>query len=140
MIKITVDQSVEDALQRAFPRPQGAAYRALAKYINTVESMINEAVLRSLTPEEKKLGTYSISTQDLANKGGQIGSQKTRVHKWLRENNMEIVQTVVTGSKFTWRYSQVKLSKLVTLTDDLQVLAGGLAGATTDAVPGEWPS
>lgn len=135
-----MDQSVEDALQRAFPRPQGAAYRALAKYINTVEAMINEAVLRGLSPEEKKLGTYSISTSDLANRGGKIGSQKTRVHKWLRENNMEIVQTVVTGSKFTWRYSQVKLSKLVTLTDDLQVLAGGLAGATTDAVPGEWPS
>ena len=132
MIKITVDQSVEDALQRAFPRPQGAAYRALAKYVSALEAMINEAVLRGLTPEEKKLGTYSISTQDLANKGGQIGSQKTRVHKWLRENNMEIVQTVVTGSKFTGRYSQVKLSKLVTVTDDLQVLATGLAGATTD--------
>ena len=43
MIKITVDQSVEDALQRAFPRPQGAAYRALAKYVSAVEAMINEA-------------------------------------------------------------------------------------------------
>lgn len=37
MIKITVDQSVEDALQRAFPRPQGAAYRALptVRWLNT---------------------------------------------------------------------------------------------------------
>ena len=43
MIKITVDQSVEDALQRAFPRPHGAAYRALAKYVSAVEAMINEA-------------------------------------------------------------------------------------------------
>jgi hypothetical protein len=132
MIKITADKSVEDALQRAFPRPQGAAYRALAKYISTVEAMINEAVLRGQTPQEKKLGTYSISTSDLANKGGKIGSQKIRVHKWLRENNLEIVQTVVTGSKFTGQFSQVKLSKLVTVTDDLQVLAAGLAGATTD--------
>ena len=48
MIKITVDQSVEDALQRAFPRPHGAAYRALAKYVSAVEAMINEAVLRGL--------------------------------------------------------------------------------------------
>ena len=91
MIKISVDQSVEDALQRAFPRPQGAAYRALAKYVSTVEAMINEAVLRGRTPQEKKLGTYSISTSDLANKGGKIGSQKIRVHKWLRENDLEIV-------------------------------------------------
>ena len=74
--------------------------------------MINAALLRGLSPDEKKLGFYSISTSDLANKGGQIGSRKVRIHKWLRESNLEIVETVVTGSKFTGKYSQVKLSKL----------------------------
>lgn len=132
MIKITVDQSVEDALERAFPTPYGAAYRALNKYISVVESMINAALLRGLTPEEKKLGFYSISTSDLANKGGQIGSRKIRIHKWLREHNLEIVQTVVTGSKFTGKYSQVKLSSLATLQDDIKTVSGGLVYATTD--------
>ncbi len=126
MIKITVDQSVEEALERAFPTPYGAAYRALNKYISVVESMINAALLRGLTPEEKKLGFYSISTSDLANKGGQIGSRKVRVHKWLRENNLEIVQTVVAGSKFTGKYSQVKLSSLVSVKDDIKTVSGGL--------------
>ncbi len=132
MIKITVDQSVEEALERAFPTPYGAAYRALNKYISVVESMINAALLRGLTPEEKKLGFYSISTSDLANKGGQIGSRKIRVHKWLRENNLEIVQTVVAGSKFTGKYSQVKLSSFVSVKDDIKTVSGGLAYATTD--------
>ena len=132
MIKITVNQSVEDALERAFPRPEGAAYRALQKYIGVVESMINAALLRGLTAEEKKLGVYSISTSDLANKGGQIGSQKVRLHKWLREKNLEIVQTVVAGSKFTGKHSLVKLSSLVSVQDDVQAVAQGLAQATTD--------
>ncbi len=132
MIKITVDQSVENALERAFPTPYGAAYRALNKYISVVESMINAALLRGLSPDEKKLGFYSISTSDLANKGGQIGSRKVRIHKWLRESNLEIVETVVTGSKFTGKYSQVKLSKLVTIKDDIQTMSSGLAYATTD--------
>ena len=126
MIKITVDQSVEDALERAFPTPYGAAFRALNKYISVAEAMINAALLRGLSQDEKKLGFYSISTSDLANKGGQIGSRKVRVHKWLRENNLEIVETVVMGSKFTGKYSQIKLSKLVTIKDDLKTVSGGL--------------
>jgi len=132
MIKITVDQSVEEALERAFPTPYGAAYRALNKYISVVEAMINAALLRGLSPMEKNLGLYNISTSDLANKGGQIGSRKVRVHKWLRENNLEIVETVVTGSKFTGKYSQVKLSKLVTIKDELKTVSSGLAYATSD--------
>ena len=94
--------------------------------------MINAALLRGLSPDEKKLGFYSISTSDLANKGGQIGSRKVRIHKWLRESNLEIVETVVTGSKLTGKYSQVKLSKLVTIKDDIQTMSSGLAYATTD--------
>jgi hypothetical protein len=132
MIKITVDQSVEDALEQSFPTPYGAAYRALKKYINVVESMINAALLRGLTPEEKKFVFYSISTSDLANKGGQIGSQKIRVHKWLRENKLEIVETVVAGSKFTGKYSQVKLSNLVSIIDDSNTVSTGLSNAATD--------
>ncbi len=132
MIRLSVDSLVEDALESAFPRPHGAAHRALKKYVRVLEEMINQAVLRGLTPEEKKLGLYSISTSDLANKGGQIGARKTRIHAWLRENGLEIAKTVVTGSKFSGKNSQIKLSKLVTVRDDLQVLSLGLAAATSD--------
>jgi len=132
MIKIALDGSLEIALGQAFPKPPGAAHRALTKYVAVVESLLNAAMQRGQTPEEKKLNLYAVSLDELANKGGQIGPKKIRVHKWLRDNHLEVVQTVVTGNKFSGQLSQVKLSKLVTVDDDLQVLAAGLAGATTD--------
>ena len=76
MIKLTVHESVEAALQKAFPRPAAAAKRALAKYISVVETMLFEALQRGQTPEQRKLGLYSISLDQLANKGGQIGPKK----------------------------------------------------------------
>ena len=83
MIKLTVHESVEAALQKAFPKPAAAAKRALAKYISVVESMLFDALQRGQTPEQRKLGLYAISLDQLANKGGQIGPKKIPVHKWL---------------------------------------------------------
>jgi hypothetical protein len=132
VIKLTVHDSVEAALQKAFPKPAAAAKRALAKYISVVESMLFDALQRGQTPEQRKLGLYAISLDQLANKGGQIGPKKIRVHKWLRDNNLELLETVVPGSKFTGLNSQVKVSPLVTLHNSLTVVAGSLAVATTD--------
>ena len=132
MIKLTVHESVEAALQKAFPKPAAAAKRALAKYISVVESMLFDALQRGQTPEQRKLGLYAISLEQLANKGGQIGPKKIRVHKWLTDNNWDIVQTVVKGTKFSGQNSQVKLTALVTVQNTLQVSAGALATATTD--------
>jgi len=95
VIKLTVHESVEAALQKAFPRPAAAAKRALAKYISVVEAMLFEALQRGQTPEQRKLGLYSISLDQLANKGGQIGPKKIRTHAWLTANDWDIVQTVV---------------------------------------------
>ena len=132
MIKITVHESVEAALHKAFPRPAASAQKALAKYVAVVESMLFDALQHGRTPEQLKLDLYGISMEQLANKGGQIGPQKVRVHKWLRENNLELLETVVPGSKFMGLYSQAKLSPLVTLHNTLTVAAGSLAAATTD--------
>jgi len=73
VIKLSIHESVEAALQKAFPKPAAAAKRALAKYISVVESMLFDALQRGLTPEQRKLGLYAISLEHLANKGGQIG-------------------------------------------------------------------
>ena len=132
MIKLTVHDSVEVALQKAFPKPVAAAKRALAKYISVVESMLFDALQRGQTPEQRKLGLYEISLEQLANKGGQIGPKKIRVHKWLSDNDWDIVQTVVKGSKFSGQNSQVKLTSLVTVQNNLQVSAASLSAATTD--------
>ncbi len=132
MIKLSVHESVEAALQKAFPKPAAAAKRALTKYISVVESMLFDALQRGLTPEQRKLGLYSISLDQLANKGGQIGPKKIRVHKWLTDNDWDIVQTVVLGTKFSGQNSLVKLTALATIQNSLQVPVQSLAAATTD--------
>jgi hypothetical protein len=132
VIKLSVHESVEAALQKAFPKPPAAAKRALTKYISVVESMLFDALQRGQTPEQRKLGLYSISLDQLANKGGQIGSKKIRVHKWLTDNDWDIVQTVVLGTKFSGQNSLVKLTALATIQNSLQVPVQSLAAATTD--------
>ena len=105
MIKLTIHESVEAALENAFPKPAGAAGRALTKYISVVEAMLFDALQRGQTPEQRKFALYAISLNQLANKGGQIGPNKVRVHKWLTDNDLDIVQTVVKGTKFSGQYS-----------------------------------
>jgi hypothetical protein len=132
VIKLSVHESVEAALQKAFPKPAAAAKRALTKYISVVESMLFDALQRGLTPEQRKLGLYAISLEQLANKGGQIGPKKIRVHKWLTDNDLDIVQTVVLGTKFSGQNSLVKLTALATIENSLQVPVHSLSAATTD--------
>ena len=76
MIKITVHESVEEALHKAFPRPAASAKKALAKYVAVVESMLFDALQHGRTPEQLKLNLYAVSLDQLANKGGQIGPKK----------------------------------------------------------------
>jgi hypothetical protein len=123
MIKLTVDPQVLISLQQAFPRPLRSASRALAKYLAAVEGLIFDAVQRGLTPEQRKLKLFAIPLHELANRGGRIGPGKLRLHKWLKENNLELVQTVDKGNKFKGENSLVKLSKLVTISGHLTVSA-----------------
>jgi hypothetical protein len=94
--------------------------------------MLFDALQRGLTPEQRKLGLYAISLEQLANKGGQIGAKKIRVHKWLTDNDWDIVQTVVLGTKFSGQNSLVKLTALATIQNSLQVPVQSLSAATTD--------
>ncbi len=120
MIKITVRPEVEQALAAAFPVPKNTAKRALAKYVQTLESLVQQALLYGQNAEQKKLGTYSISLQRLANLGGQIGPKRKRVHAWLRENGFELVHTVTQGSNLTGRLSDVKFTANMTAVVDWQ--------------------
>jgi len=121
MIKITVDQKVYVALQKAFPKPANTAHRALAKYISVLETMLFKSLHFAATPLQRKYDLFAISLQQLANQGGQIGPAKLRVHAWLRNNNLNLVESVITGSNLTGSVSQCKLTKLVTMVDTLAV-------------------
>lgn len=123
MIKLTVDPQVLISLQQAFPTPANSAARALNKYLAAVEGLIFNAIQRGITPEQRKLKLFAISLHELANRGGRIGPDKTRLHKWLKDNKLEIVQKVMNGDKFRGEYSLVKLSKLASISGQLTVSA-----------------
>ena len=112
---------VEQALAAAFPEPKKSARRALAKYVRTLETLVQQALLYGQSPAQKKLGIYSISLQRLANLGGQIGPMRKRVHAWLRETGFELVRTVTHGSNLTGRLSEVKFTANMTATVDTGV-------------------
>ena len=121
LIKINVDAQVYEALQKAFPKPANTAHRALAKYISVLEAMLFKSLHFAATPLQRKLDLFPISLQQLANQGGQIGPAKLRVHAWLRNNNLNLVEPVILGTSQSKVVSQCKLTNLVTMVDTLAV-------------------
>jgi hypothetical protein len=132
MIKLTVAPQVLTKLQQAFPSPANSASRALAKYSRALEGLLLSSVQRGLSPLQQKLGLYPIPLHELANKGGRIGPLKLRVHKWLKDNQLELVQTVEKGSKFSGEYSTVKLTTLVSIDDKVTLSSAVLSEVKTD--------
>ena len=145
MIEITVNPKVLKSLKIAFPSPPNSATRRLSNYVAQLKRMLIDALTRGQTPLELKLNLFSISLHELANKGGQIGPKRQRVHAWLNNNGFALVETVQLGSNLSGSVSKVKFTDLVTLTmpqlaqpanttmiDDV-VIANDLLSATAQA-------
>jgi hypothetical protein len=124
LIKITIDAKVYEALSLAFPKPANSAHRALVKYIRVLENKLFKR-FKSLhfaaTPLQQKLDLFTISLKELVNYGGQIGPQKMALYRWLRENNLSLVEPVILGSNLTGGVSQCRLTDLVTMVDTLAI-------------------
>jgi hypothetical protein len=131
MIKITVNTAVYEALHQAFPKAS-SAQRALNKYISVLETMLFQALQHGCTPQQRKLDCYALSLYRLATRGGQIGPDRIRLHKWLNDNNLALVQTVDIGSNLKGKLSEVKLTPLVTMTNTLQIQDDILNNQTSD--------
>ena len=131
MIKITVNTAVYEALHQAFPKAS-SAQRALNKYISVLETMLFQALQHGRTPQQRKLDCYALSLYRLATKGGQIGTDRIRLHKWLNDNNLALVQTVDIGSNLKGKLSEVKLTPLVTMTNTLLIKDNILNNQTSD--------
>ena len=132
MIKITVNSAVYEALNKAFPKPPNSAHRAITKYIAVLEQMLFKSLHFEATPMQRKLNLFTLSLQKLAQQGGQIGPNKIRVHKWLRENGFSLVEAVVVGSNMSGELSQCKLTNWVTMIDTLAIEDSILIGAKTN--------
>jgi hypothetical protein len=115
MVEIKVNERVLAELRKAFPKPPNSAQKALDKYLNALRTLVIQSLSRGATPMETKLNAFSVSLQTLANKGGQIGKDKKRLHAWLRDNELALVEPVEIGSNLTGTVSKVKFTELVTL-------------------------
>lgn len=119
MVKLEVDTTVLEALQRAFPTPKNSAAKALTKYTELLESQLFQALQRGRTPDEYKLKLYSVPVTQLTHKGPQIGPKKVRLHPWLEANELALIEKVTVGSNISGKVSQIKLTKRVQLVDTL---------------------
>lgn len=115
MVELIIDDKVLPAFQRAFPTPPGRARRALTNYVNELREQLIKSLSRGQSPLESKMNLFSLSLHELANKGGQIGKKRVRVHAWLRDNGLALVESVIIGSNLTAEVSKVKFTNLVAL-------------------------
>jgi hypothetical protein len=115
MLTITIDPLVLATLQQSFPTPRTAAVKALNKYKALLEDLLFRATLRGQTNYERLLNCYSIPVSVLVQKGPHIGYDKVRLHKWLSDNKLDLIETVEKGSNLTGRVSMIKLTELAWL-------------------------
>jgi hypothetical protein len=131
MLTITIDPVVLATLQQSFPTPQTAAARALNKYKVLLEDLLFRANLRGQTNYERLLNCYSIPVSVLVQKGPHIGYDKVRLHKWLSDNKLDLIETVEKGSNLTGRVSMIKLTELVSIHQATTQLQHALATVNT---------
>ena len=131
MLTITIDPVVLATLQQSFPTPRTAAVKALNKYKALLEDLLFRATLRGQTNYERLLNCYSIPVSDLVHKGPHIGYDKVRLHKWLSDNKLDLIETVEKGSNLTGRVSMIKLTELVSIHQTTTQLQQALATVNT---------
>ncbi len=115
MLEIKVDPRVLVAIKKAFPKPAGRAQRALDNYVIALKNLLIASLSRGQSTYESRFNLFSISLQDLANKGPQIGEKKIRLHAWLRDQNLALIRTVELGSPATGTVSKATFTDLAEL-------------------------
>jgi hypothetical protein len=119
MIRITLDNSnIFAALEQAYPKPRNAAKKALDKYIQVLEIMLDEEELREKNNYNLHTNRFTLSTSKLAKSTPQLGPKKMRIHKWLEDNNYSLIRIVEKGSPFGLYpgYSKIKITKHIKLS------------------------
>jgi hypothetical protein len=130
MTKLTIDPQVLAKLRQAHPTPASSAARLLDKYVTVLQGLIGDAMQQNRSAFMRKRGIYSVNVSTL-HRCGQFGLKRTRLHKWLEENDLALIKIVEVGNNLSSANSWVQLTKLVTFTDDLTV--AGVLQQLTDA-------
>ena len=119
MIKITAKDDVLTKLRLAFPTPTNAANSALGKYTAKLQELVNEAISRGRSAYDFKFNLYSIPANELSHKGAKLGtgSKQIRLHKWLKDNGLELIKIEKKGNNLDHTFSQIKLTNMVNVED-----------------------
>lgn len=131
MLTITIDPIVLAKLQECFPKPKTSAEKALNKYKTLLEELLFKVLQRGRSNYELLFDLYSLPISRLTHEGPHIGPLKVRLHKWLYENNLSLVENVEPGSNLTGHVSLVKLSEFVSLNSVSNDLALKIAAASS---------
>lgn len=124
MIKLSINSIVLQQLQQAFPTPPNSAERQLAKYVSTLQRLLNQAILRKGGYQIAKKW-FSISLDQLTHEGGRIGKPQIWMHTWLRENGFALVEPFVLGDSVTGVVSKVCLTNMVEVNDSIESFLTG---------------
>ena len=135
MIDLKIDMVVQQRLQAAFPKPANSAAKALESYRVLLLDLIADSLTKGRSHIEVIQGIYTVAAKRLSQEGPTIGGQgkKQRLHAWLKANKLELIEFSDKGNNLRRMLSQVKLSKLVTLTDSNEELGEQLRLAKTNA-------
>lgn len=130
-IKLIVDPKVSTAMKVEFPNSN--VDKMLDKYLTALENCIINALQHGQTNQQRLFKLFSIPTSTLLHSGGRIGPNKVWLHSWLSDNGLNLIETVNKGSNVNGKYSECKLTSLVTLENTLPIPSADEMGGMTDA-------
>ena len=131
MLTLTIDPIVLERLKESFPAPKTSAEKALKKYKVLLEELLFKALQRVRSNYETLFDLYSLPVSKLSHEGPHIGSCKIRLHKWLSQNDLNLIKVEKSGSNLTGLVSLVKLTELVTVNSSSNDLAKAINAATS---------
>lgn len=118
MTKLTVDPQVLKKLRKAHPTPATSSARLLDKYVGVLTELVRDALQHERSGFMRRQGIYSINVSKL-HQCGQFGANRTRLHKWLDDNDLALIKIVDRGNNIKSEYSWVQLTKWLTLEDEI---------------------
>ena len=120
MIRLKVNDSVLEALKVAVPKRDIAKYH-LDNYVKNLENELNLSVARGRSVEAWRFDCYDISLTNVQENGGQIWHLKNwRLHRWLRENKLNLIEEkplIRVANNLTKMIGLVRFTELVELID-----------------------
>lgn len=125
MIKLTLNPIVFATLKQAMPKTNKAQL-ALDKYVSVLESHLNRSLLYMTDNNYRFFKRFIVSTRQVEIQTGQfvINGKKQYLQDWLNKANLALINIEEIGV-IGGEYSRITLTKLVTLTDQLDLAVLG---------------